>query len=299
MPEWLLWLVSIAVILIAGRAVLPVMMRMLSEHGITDTNYKQSVIPTACGLLLWLLFCMTMVIARMTSGLGGAAVLAILHYNGSIVAEYGAALSIVALVGFLDDAVGVKSYKGFAGHWRHWREKGVIGTGMVKAVGGSAAALLIAFSDSLQDGRTIWERLIPFLIVVLMTNAINLLDTRPGRALKGFWGAVTVLLLIAVEGVEKAEIAWLMLPVLIGAALLLLPDLKGRLMLGDTGANLLGFAMGSWIVMLAGTAFQTAVLGLLVVLHAVTWRFSLTKLIARSRVLTWLDAIGRGRPDKI
>ena len=64
------------------------------------------------------------------------------------------------------------------------------------------------------------------LLVGLSANALNLFDTKPGRALKAF--------LIAAPGSGFAPVAILLLPY----------DLRERVMLGDSGSNALGAVVG-------------------------------------------------------
>jgi UDP-N-acetylmuramyl pentapeptide phosphotransferase/UDP-N-acetylglucosamine-1-phosphate transferase len=69
---------------------------------------------------------------------------------------------------------------------------------------------------------------------------LNLLDLRPGRAIKGF---LIFLFLIAILGL--GDIDWLLLAPLLGAVLYyLLIDLRAGAMMGDAGSNVLGLTLG-------------------------------------------------------
>jgi len=118
------------------------------------------------------------------------------------------------------------------------------------------------------------------LLVGLAANAVNQLDTRPGRALKSFGiGAVLV------GGVPRRAAA---------AAILLAPyDLKEMAMLGDGGSNALGAVLGfSSVEKLTGWRRWSAI-GALSLLTAVGERRSLGKLIESTPVLRDLDRVGR------
>ncbi len=114
----------------------------------------------------------------------------------------------------------------------------------------------------------------------LSANALNQLDTRPGRALKAF-GAGAAL----VGGVRARVLA---------LAILLAPyDLREMTMLGDGGANALGAVLGfSSVRRFTGTRRWGAI-GALAALTAVGERRSLGSLIESSRALRRLDALGR------
>ena len=118
------------------------------------------------------------------------------------------------------------------------------------------------------------------VLVGLCANALNQLDTRPGRALKGF-GAAALLL----GGVPRRAVA---------VAVLLAPyDLREMTMLGDAGSNALGAVLGfSSVRRITGKRR----LGAIVALGALTLvgeRRSLGSLIESTSPLRELDALGR------
>lgn len=70
------------------------------------------------------------------------------------------------------------------------------------------------------------------VVLMLMTNALNLFDVRPGRSLKFFTGVVTVVLvciMIAGDSIPKLYPIW---PVCLGGYLVYHMDVRGRGMLG-------------------------------------------------------------------
>lgn len=117
------------------------------------------------------------------------------------------------------------------------------------------------------------------LLVGLSANAINQLDTRPGRALKAFGiGALAV-------GAPRRALA---------AAVLLAPyDLREMTMLGDAGSNALGAVLGfSSVERLTGWRRWSAI-GALSLLTLVGERRSLGAVIESTPVLRGLDRLGR------
>ena len=117
-------------------------------------------------------------------------------------------------------------------------------------------------------------------LVALSANGLNLLDTRPGRALKAFLAGAAL-----VRGPTKAY-----LPI----AVLLAPyDLREMTMLGDAGANALGAVLGlSSVGRLTGRGRFVAI-AWLTGLTLLGERRSLGALVERSLALRRLDALGR------
>lgn len=277
MMERVAYLIALALI---GYVMKEASVRFLTDHRLTRPSYKGTMIPGAAGILMWLL-----VLASWTLVEAGP--------FGHLAPERGwavyvVAFGMVAFSGFVDDSFGDTAVKGLAGHWRALRQ-GIVTTGAIKAAAALWAAVIVTSSYE-TDAPARWTGA---ALIVLMTNAVNLLDVRPGRALKGFAAAA----LPAVGAGLLAGAAWDKLaciaPVLTGAILLVRDDLRGRLMLGDTGANAIGFAAGCWLVWFIPWPLQACTVLLLTGLHALTIRRSLTAIIAGNRLLNWLDKAGR------
>ena len=83
------------------------------------------------------------------------------------------------------------------------------------------------------------------MLIALAANLANLLDRAPGRVIKYSLLAYAPLAIVAGAGPVGVAAA----PVM-GAALGMLPeDLRERVMLGDTGANVLGGVLGLVVVL--------------------------------------------------
>ena len=165
---------------------------------------------------------------------------------------------LVTAIGLADDRWS-GSERGFVAHLRARRT-----TGVLKLVGIPLVAL--ARTRSLSGA----------LLVALCANALNQLDTRPGRALKAYIAAALVL------------------DAPLGLAVLLLPyDLREMAMLGDAGSNGFGAMLGLRSVeRFAGRARWVAI-GALAGLTILGERRSVGELIERTPVVRDLDALGR------
>ena len=130
-------------------------------------------------------------------------------------------------------------------------------------------------------------------VVASAANMANLLDLRPGRALKVTVVASAVVLAAAGRpggdrrGTVPAAAA-------LGAALVLLgPDLRGEAMLGDTGANAAGALVGVALVDRCGRIGRLLALGALTGLTLASEKVSFTSVIESTPVLRDIDAWGR------
>ena len=173
-------------------------------------------------------------------------------------AANGGAVAVIAAIGLADDLWSGPE-RGFRAHLRSGRT-----TGVLKLVGIPAVGLLAT------------RRVSGALLVGLAANALNQLDTRPGRALKAYLGAA-----LAVDA-----------PV--GIAVLLLPyDLREMAMLGDGGSNALGGLLGLKSVERFTERGRWVAIGALAGLTLLGERTSIGAWIERTPGVAWLDRLGR------
>ena len=145
-----------------------------------------------------------------------------------------------ALAGLIDD-VAPAGPRGWRGHWRALLE-GRPSTGVLKAALISLAAMAAAAGGTHRRGAV--RSLLTAASSVLTANVLNQLDTAPGRAGMGFLGGFAAVGLLSDRNRRSRWRAGLPLA---GAVWGYLPfDRHGRVMLGDSGANALGAALG-WI----------------------------------------------------
>jgi len=149
--------------------------------------------------------------------------------------------------------------RGFRAHLRSGRT-----TGVLKLVGIPAVGLLAT------------RRVSGALLAGLAANALNQLDTRPGRALKAYLAAAFVL------------------DAPVGIAVLLLPyDLREMAMLGDGGSNALGGLLGLRSVERFTERGRWVAIGALAGLTLLGERKSIGAWIERTPGVAWIDRLGR------
>ncbi len=265
--------IAVGLSIILTYMLLPSLNRLFIASGLSRVNFGECRIPTAMGVLLLFVYLSTALI--------------LFHWFSdrfSVIFMLG--LVWFGLLGFLDDLLGSPNRRGLRGHLQALSQ-GELTTGGIKALGGVGGALFLSMLA--WPGRFWWELVISVLLIALTANTINLFDLRPGRAAKLFlvWD---LLLLIPPGG---RGLAYALAP-LAGGILAYLPfDLGAAVMLGDTGANLLGYALG--MVMsgsLAATA-QVAVVSILILLHIISEQHSLTGIIEGNSFLRYIDNLGR------
>lgn len=257
-----------------SSAFLPRIMKMIAVAGFVRPNYCGNPIPVGVGLVFFTTVLVLVAVSYifLPVDLQSSGVIFILG------------LSILTMLGLVDDVWGSREASGLKGHFISLIRKGQLTTGALKAMAGGVTALLL----SAMVGN--WQMIpVNTLIIALSVNAINLLDLRPGRAGKGF---LFFAFLFILAGWLKPELVYLFAA--IGSLMAYLPiDLKARSMMGDTGSNALGAALGIMAVWVLDFPLKLTYLVFLIFLHLFAEKYSLTKVIAGNKVLSYLDNMGR------
>jgi hypothetical protein len=188
--------------------------------------------------------------------------------------------AIVFMVGVLDDGFG-GDVRGLRGHLRALGSGRLTTGGLKLAAAVLAAAITVAWTPR----ASTWANLLALVAIAGCTNVWNGLDVAPGRAVKGF--LVVAVILLAVD--LKA-----FLLVCTGAAVaVLVPDLRERGMLGDSGANLLGFMAGAEIVRRLPEVWLIPAVVVVVGLNVLAETVTFSRTIDAIPPLRWFDRLGR------
>jgi UDP-GlcNAc:undecaprenyl-phosphate/decaprenyl-phosphate GlcNAc-1-phosphate transferase len=253
---------------------------VLAAPALRRRNYRDAELPTAGGLVIVL------------------AVL-VVEAGRTTLAEFGVgeelsdsllrsmvlfACFAFAFLGLVDDLLGGDGDRGFQGHLKALAQ-GRLTTGAMKLFGGGVVAIVLTAAPGDVSGRRL---LADAALVALAANLGNLLDRAPGRTIKV--GLVAYVPIALAAGASPVGLA--VASVVGAAAGLLRADLAERLMLGDTGANLLGAVLGLAVVLETSRPVRTVVLVVLVLLNAVAERVSFSKVIDATPVLRHLDRLG-------
>jgi UDP-N-acetylmuramyl pentapeptide phosphotransferase/UDP-N-acetylglucosamine-1-phosphate transferase len=262
----------------AGAILAPMLLRALEDGGHRRVNYRDRELPFPFGVLTLAAALVALIPLMLLKQLTSTAVF---HAETLPIALY--AVGVLAL-GLVDDLLGSAAPRGWRGHGAA-ALRGELSTGVLKAVGSLGLALLAMSYLGLSNGR--W--LLAAGVLVLATNAFNLLDLRPGRSTKAF-----VLLGVGLTaGAGEVRPLWALglfaAPALVAGAY----DLRERAMLGDTGANLLGALAGLWLVLTLSGTGQLIALGLLVAITIYGEVRSISGFVERTPGLRELDSWGR------
>ncbi len=255
------------------KMIIPFFYNLLVDAKCLRPNYKGESIPVCMGLIF---------IPAITFNVFIYVVFVGIEHVSDLVILLVGALSM-GLAGLLDDLLGDRSVTGLKGHLKAML-KGRLTTGGFKAAFGGAIALFI----SVLQGYDPVNIIINTLLVALFTNFINLLDLRPGRAIKGFSLGLLFILFSTFSPVHH-----LFLVGLLGAVLSYFPyDLKAKSMMGDVGSNILGISLGIASIY---TGFTTKIIFVcfLIGIHFYAEKYSLTATIERNKWLRYFDSLGR------
>ncbi|MDQ1695751.1 MAG: hypothetical protein QOJ03_1104 [Frankiaceae bacterium] len=193
-------------------------------------------------------------------------------------------------LGLYDDLAGGAHARGLRGHLRALKH-GQVTTGLVKMAGLAGAGLAAAALDSSERRGSATDVVIDAALVSGTANLVNLLDLRPGRALKVVGAAA--LPLATRRGGAETGVAELAAGLAATAAALLPADLAERRMAGDCGANALGALLGWTVAAAAGRRGRSTALAAVVGLTLVSEYVSFSAVIERTPVLAAADRWGR------
>ncbi|HEX5852355.1 MAG TPA: hypothetical protein VFY36_04625 [Solirubrobacteraceae bacterium] len=293
------------VLALASAAILaPALLRALNDAGHTRPNYRERPLPYAFGVLVLVAALLALIPLMLVQRLASEAV----FYPVALpIAVY--ALGVLAL-GLLDDTLArpdprtalvrldpdeaevtltrgdtrEDAQRGWRGHGAALL-RGELTTGALKAVGSLGLALLAMSYLNVSDGR--W--LLAASVLVLATNVFNLLDLRPGRAIKAFVLLGAGLTIGSLDLRPLWALGLFAAPALVAGVY----DVRERAMLGDTGANLLGALAGLWLVLTLSGTGQLVALALLAAITLYGELRSISTLVEKTPGLRALDSWGR------
>lgn len=248
-------------------------------------NYREARLPTAVGLVLVLAVLAIEAVLALAEAAGQDPDAATVPGRRLVVLG-GLAF---ALLGMIDDLAGAGESFGFRGHLRALVQ-GRLTTGAVKLFGGAAVGLVLAASV---EPRSLGRVLADGALIALSANLANLFDRAPGRVAK--IGIVCFVILAITSGFGEELFG----PAFVfgGLVVLAVPDLRERLMLGDTGANVVGATLGIAVLLTAAPTTRTVVLVVVAGLNIASELVSFSKLIGSTPVLRQLDMFGRTQRD--
>ena len=274
MSNYILYIILLLTGLVGTYAVIPFFKNMLITSNVIRPNYKKDMIPVSMGLVFLPMIVINGIIL---------AIFTTEYKNLLYLFMYIFGLIAMCLVGILDDIIGNRDVSGLKGHFKSLF-KGNLTTGGFKALFGGFVGVLISVAIS----KNIIDIGINTLIIALSTNLMNLLDLRPGRAIKVYL-FLAILIFLTIAGYPKG----LLLLIVPSVLVYFTHDLKAKAMMGDTGSNVLGISIGILVAMGYGLGVRVGWLVFLIFIHLLTEKYSLTKIIEQNKFLNFIDKLGR------
>lgn len=274
MNNYILYAILILTGLLGTYAIIPLFRSLLIESNVLRPNYKKDMIPVSMGIVfLPMLIINAIILAYFTTNFKDMLYIFIFLFG----------LVSMFFAGILDDIIGNRDVSGLKGHFKSLLN-GKLTTGGFKALFGGFIGLVISIAIS----KNIYDIVINTLIIALSTNLMNLLDLRPGRAIKGY--LVISIVLLFTLGEYTRNLLLLIFPNVIAY---FNQDLKAKAMMGDTGSNVLGISIGILFVMGYSLKVRLIWLAFLIFIHILTEKYSLTKIIESNKFLNFIDKLGR------
>lgn len=269
---------------VVTAVILPRLSELLTVRQVLQKNYRGQLVPIGAGVGIVL---------------GAAVGIGLLVVWNRSIASYGLLFLTgvlgAALFGLFDDLVGDNPHvKGLKGHLTALAN-GRLTSGGLKATSGATIGLFLSgvgksFAQASAQLTLGWlvKWLVGAVLIALMANFLNLADLRPGRAGKLFLMLAVITLML----VPWQQGLWL-LPMIAAVSVYLPWDLSERLMMGDTGANVLGISIGMCLAWGASFGQQVVIVLMLVALHIIAERVSFSKIIEDVPLLRRIDRWGR------
>lgn len=275
----MLIIIAIIIGIASSYLLLPGTIKFIEGNNKTVKNYRGKFIHNSAGIfftLVILLICVSYSIASLI-----AFELSDIHSNVLVVT---AGVLSASFTGYLDDNSENKA-KGIKGHGILLL-KGMFTSGGIKALIGIAVSFII----SLTLHNRGYSLILNTFLISMMQNFINLLDLRPGRAIKAylFLSLITlpfILFSSAFTGINSGIIV---------ALLFYLPyELKEKCIMGDIGSNVLGILLGIIIAASKSFLLKIIVLSFIAIAQIYAEKKSISYLIEGNSILKFIDMIGR------
>lgn len=245
--------------------------RLAPRLGLVKPNFRKTPVMASYGLIAFPYMAAAFVILAMSGWV-----------ERSPTRLYLLVMAAMWVLGAVDDIWGTREVGGFRGHFRKLLVERKLTTGAVKAIGGGLVALAAGFSMHKNDPI---RALLAAAVIALATNLINLFDLRPGRAVAVFFLGLVVTYIVKCGRLVALPLvgATATIALLFGVV-----DSRGKAMMGDSGSNCLGAALGVTIALSAPNWMIPAVI-VMAAVHIYSEKRSISGLIDRNRVLRKID----------
>lgn len=188
-------------------------------------------------------------------------------------------ITLVYMIGIVDDVLGNSDVKGVKGNINALVSK-KFSTGIIKAV----FVIVIACYIYYFFNEEFW--ILKGIVTALTTNLFNLMDLRPGRCIKFYYVFFAFFSFLNIRWTKELFIIFSII-----ITIYYFWDAYGFSMLGDSGANLIGFIIGLILCEVVGTSLfgLIVLLIVLITLQLVLDKYSLSEITKRSTLFDYID----------
>ncbi len=245
--------------------------RMARRMGLVKPNFCKSPILASYGLIAFPYVAVTGVILALHG---------YVSWNRTLL--YLGVMAAMWALGAIDDIWGSREVGGFAGHFRKLLVEHKLTTGATKAIGGGIVALCAGYAIY---SHNLLQAMLAAFVIALSANLLNLFDLRPGRAVAVLFCGLGVTYIVTCGHLNAAPLieAIAVITFIFGIA-----DSRGKAMMGDSGANSLGAALGLTIAISAPNWMLPTIV-LITAVHIYSEKHSISCLIESNRILRVID----------
>ncbi|OGO78810.1 MAG: hypothetical protein A2Y23_12615 [Clostridiales bacterium GWB2_37_7] len=262
-------------VLIARKSI-TLSLKLLKEAGCVMENYRGNEVVFGMGIAF-----IPIIIS--------SELLVFLMYSNQLYIHvfYLFAICAIGFAGLLDDLIGNRKIKGLKNHITSFF-RGQLTTGFIKAFIGVTSSIIISIGISMN----ILDFTLNIFNMALFTNALNLMDLRPGRCIKIF---LAIGMLILFVNLKDAIILLPLIIILVSSIVYMSYDLRELCMLGDTGSNIFGITLGYFSSVEFETTSKILIFLALITINFIAEKVSITEIISNNRIFNYLDSLGRSR----
>lgn len=263
-----------AVLLVAALGWNLLIYRLSPRLGLLKPNFQKTPIMASYGIVSF---------PYMVAGIVHLGCLDVIQWRHALL--YLWVMAAMWALGIADDVWGSREVGGFLGHFKKLFTQGKVTTGAVKAIGGGVVGVVAGYVIS--EGEPVrWA--LAAVLIPLAANMLNLLDLRPGRAVAVLFLGLGVTYIAAFG---ELQAGWAVGVIALVAFAWAIPDSRGWAMMGDSGSNSLGAALGVTMALNTGIYFQLIAILCIAALHLFSEKRSISDLIENNPALRRIDRL--------
>ncbi|MDI6618128.1 MAG: hypothetical protein QME45_05550 [Clostridiales bacterium] len=274
----MIYIIPLVSSIFCSLVILPGIIDFINSQSNHAKNYRGGTVSNSAGIL----FIIYILIASAALELAAMMKYDYRSLKASILVICTGTLS-AALAGHIDDGFadgrkGIRQHIGAA-------LNGKVTSGFLKAM----FCILISFTICAFSGFRGISLILNVVLLCLSQNFFNMMDLRPGRAIKVYGVFFLFLLILRADAFYLGVNSGFMLLLLFYVPY----EFKEICIMGDTGSNTIGMLAGLSLISSDNIIIKTVILLLLLLIEFYGDRKSISALIEKSSILKYIDRLGR------